>query len=199
MTIHEKGKTMERPTPDTLTDEQRADIDFRFTTANDPVIYDDLIDGRHRESYNFHEVAEHLSKYGYSSFLVPSDNNGADFVSVPLSPVDKDGNTRRTLYVQLKSCLTVDQKYRDFPDLLMAFPHTWAASAKSRPAPGTERIWYLVPHEILVDIVARTVNAEKKPGVVSWKDNGNYFRNSISEDLTDALRPYRLNGADVQL
>lgn len=114
--IRQKGKTTNRPTPDTLTDEQRADVDF---------------------------------------------------VSVPLSPVDKDGNTRRTLYVQLKSCLTVDQKYRNFPDLLTAFPHTWTATAKSRPAPGTERIWYLVPHEILVDIVAGTVKTEKNPGMVS--------------------------------
>ena len=87
------------------------------------------------ETYNFHKAAAVLAEYGLDCIRLSDDWMGADFLA-------HHKTTGKTIPVQLKTGLVIDQRYED--DLYMCFP-----------LDGTEGTWYLVRHGELVDIIKR--------------------------------------------
>ena len=125
------------------------------------------LNGRQKEIYNFQKTAAILADYGFNCIKLSDDWLGADFLAFRY-----DGKT--TLRVQLKSRVTIDQKYMG-QDLWMNFQ-----------ARGT---WYLMPHDTLVEIVGRTTNWLKTR---SWIERGSYSSGSPSVVLLEKLSPFAL-------
>src|ERR1039457_2201301 len=92
--------------------------------------YADLT-ARQKELFNFQKIAALLADYGYNCIKLADDWQGADFLAYHI-----DGTT--TLKVQLKSRVTIDQKYTG-KDIWIAFPH--------------KGYWYLIEHDRLVEKV----------------------------------------------
>lgn len=69
-----------------------------------PIPYAEL-NSRQKENYNFHQIAARLANYGFNSFRVTDDWQGADFIACHV-----DGET--FLKAQLKGRLVIDRKYR---------------------------------------------------------------------------------------
>lgn len=129
--------------------------------------YGDL-NSRQKENYNFHRVASILAEYGFTSIRLSDDWEGADFLAY-----HKDGND--TLKIQLKSRMTIDKKYED-KDLHMCFK--------------IGNVWYLVPHEDLLDIVKATSPNTLK--TTSWVEKGSYNSQSPSKAIREKLSAYAL-------
>ena len=125
------------------------------------------LNGRQKEIYNFQKSAATLADYGFNCIKLSDDWLGADFLAYRF-----DGKT--TLRVQLKSRVTIDQKYKG-QDLWMNFQ-----------AGGT---WYLMPHDTLVEIVGGTTNWLKTR---SWIERGSYSSGSPSVALLEMLSPFAL-------
>ena len=131
--------------------------------------YDEL-NAKQKEIYNFQKVAAILADYGFNCIKLADDWQGADFLAHHF-----DGST--TLKVQLKARLTVDEKYIGL-DLWMSFP--------------VNEVWYLVPHDKLVDAVEKTTNWLNTK---SWREYGGYSSNSPSPNLLTELGPFALEVA----
>lgn len=85
------------------------------------------------ETYNFHKAAAVLGEYGLDCIRLADDWKGADFLAHHKS-------TGKTIPVQLKTCLVIDERYDD--DLYICFT-----------LDGTGGTWYLLKHGALIDIV----------------------------------------------
>ena len=134
-----------------------------------PIRYDDL-NAKQKEIYNFQKIAATLADYGFNCIKLQDDWLGADFLAY-----HKDGS--QTLRVQLKGRVTIDQKYQG-RDLYVAFPF----------AGNERRVWYLLPHDELVEHVGKHTNWLNTP---SWK-KGAYSSARPNSQLRAALEPYKL-------
>jgi len=117
---------------------------------------------KQKELFNFQKIAATLADFGYNCIKLADDWQGADFLAY-----HRDGTT--TLKVQLKSRLTINQKYSD-KDIWMAFPH--------------KRNWYLVEHHRLVEKVGTNTDWLKSS---SWIDKHGYSSTSINSKLMKSL------------
>ena len=125
------------------------------------------LNAKQKEIYNFQKIAAVLADYGFNCIKLQDDWLGADFLAY-----HKDGDP--TLKVQLKSRVTIDEKYRG-KDLHIAFPFG-------------EGVWYLVPHDALVEHIGKHT---KWLDTLSWK-RGHYSSTSLNPQLRDALKDYAL-------
>jgi hypothetical protein len=128
------------------------------------VIYANL-NSRQQESFNYAKLAAALADYGYTCVRMHDDYLSGDLLAL------RDGET---LNVQLKSRLTIDQKY-ECRDLWLAFPDQ-----------GT---WYMIEHDELVDIMAKHTTALDS---ASWQEHGHYNRAPLSKQLKELLGDYAL-------
>jgi len=125
------------------------------------------LNARQKELFNFQKITATLADCGYNCIKLADDWQGADFLAYHI-------NGKTTLKVQLKSRLTIDQKYSD-KDIWMAFPY--------------EGDWYLIEHVHLVDKVGKHT---KWLNSDSWKNKGGYSSTSINPDLLKSLAEDRL-------
>jgi len=125
------------------------------------VLYDTLT-ARQKELFNFQKIAATLADYGFNCIKLADDWQGADFLAYHI-------NGTTTLKVQLKSRLTIDQKYCD-KDIWMAFPH--------------KGFWYLIKHDRLVERVREHTDWLDS---FSWKEKHGYSSTSINPDLLESL------------
>ena len=130
------------------------------------VDYHKELTSKQQEIYNFQKVAAKLADYGFNCIKLDDDWMGADFLAY-----HKDGSP--TLRVQLKGRLTISKKYSG-KDLYICFKHA--------------DDWYLVPHDILVDVVGATTNWLNTS---SWQ-KGRYSSGNPARRLLEALASYRI-------
>lgn len=130
------------------------------------VKYTDL-NSRQREIFNFQKVSGLLADFGFATYRLTDDWNGADFLAVPF-----DGS--KILRVQLKGRLTFDKKYQD-KDLWVCFRHAGFV--------------YLYPHDILLDDVLKITNVGNTP---SWCNGGGYSYPAPPKFLEEQLKRYCL-------
>lgn len=127
------------------------------------------LNARQKENFNFQKVSAVLADYGFVTFRLSDDWQGADFVALHLS-----GDVLR---VQLKSRLAFKKDYEG-KGLHVAF------------AEGDR--WYLYPHdELLAKILSETALIGASS---SWKDKGSYNFPVLSAQLREFLTPYCLAG-----
>lgn len=86
------------------------------------------INSRQKKIFNFQKVSVLLADFGFATYRLTDDWNGADFLAVHF-----DGST--FLRVQLKGRLTFEKKYQD-KDLWGCFRHGGLV--------------YLYPHDVLL-------------------------------------------------
>ena len=86
------------------------------------------INSRQKEIFNFQKVSALLADFGFATYRLTDDWNGADFLAVHF-----DGSA--FLRVQLKGRLTFEKKYQD-KDLWVCFRHGGLV--------------YLYPHDVLL-------------------------------------------------
>jgi len=127
------------------------------------------LNARQKEIYNFQQLAALLGDYGFNCIKLADDWDGTDFLAHSF-------NRTTTLKVQLKGRLTIGRKYVG-RDLYVAFP-------------DQDRIWYLIKHDELVDLVeVNTPWLESH----SWRVYGGYSSANPSRQLRAALRAFALN------
>jgi hypothetical protein len=131
------------------------------------VEYNDL-NSRQREIYNFQKVSGLLADFGFATYRLIDDWEGADFLAVPF-------NGSEILRVQLKGRLTFDKKYEG-KDLWVCFRHAGSV--------------YLYPHDIVLSEMLNTTNIGN---TASWlKPDGCYHFPHLSKFLEEQLKPYCL-------
>ncbi len=130
-------------------------------TCFDVIPYDKR-NARQKEIFLFQKIAATLADCGYNCIKLADDWQGADFLAYHIN-----GDT--TLKVQLKSRLTVDQKY-DGKDIWIAFPH--------------EGFWYLIRHDRLVEKVGKHTDWLSSH---AWKDGHLYHSRNINAGLLESL------------
>jgi frataxin-like iron-binding protein CyaY len=135
-------------------------------TRFQPVSYGDLT-AKQKELFNFQKIAATLADYGFNCIKLADDWQGADFLAYHI-------NGTTTLKVQLKSRLTINQKYSG-KDIWMAFPH--------------KGHWYLIEHHCLVEKVGKHTDWLKSP---SWKERDGYSSVSINPSLLESLAEDRI-------
>lgn len=123
------------------------------------------LNSRQKENYNFQKVSSLFADYGYWTFRLNDDWNGADFIAQKY-----DYST--FLKVQLKSRLTFSKKYLE-KDISICFPY--------------KDTWYLVNHDLfLLDFIKSIENSD------SWNDKGLYSWKILSKDSLEKIKPYKL-------
>jgi len=125
------------------------------------VSYDNL-NSKQKELFNFQKIAATLADYGFNCIKLADDWQGADFLAYHI-------NGATTLKVQLKSRLTIDQKYCK-KDIWMAFPH--------------KNFWYLIEHDRLVEKVREKTDWLNSS---SWIDKHGYSSVCINAGLLGIL------------
>jgi hypothetical protein len=125
------------------------------------------LNGKQQEIYNFQKIAGVLADYGFNCIKLADDWQGADFLAY-----HKDG--RDTLRVQLKGRMFIGKNYLG-KAIWMAFPH--------------KQEWFLVPHDVLVDLVEQNTNWLQTS---SWIDKGVYHTRSPSAEMLKAMEDYRV-------
>lgn len=128
------------------------------------------LNSKQKEIYNFQIVAGELAEYGFNCIKLADDWNGADFLAYHFA-----GN--KTLKVQLKSRLTVAQKYLG-NEIYMAF----SVSKTGR--------WYLILHEKLVQIMRENVGILGQD--ICWDGKGEYSTQSPNAKVLQCIEPYML-------
>ena len=126
------------------------------------------LNARQKENYNFQKVSAVLADYGYITFRLSDDWQGADFIALHIS-----GDVLR---VQLKSRLAFGTKYQG-KGLHIAFPH--------------EEHWYLYSHD---ELLPRVLSVTNIGTTKSWLERGGYSFAGLSSELLQELAPYRISG-----
>jgi hypothetical protein len=124
------------------------------------------------EAANRAEVAALLIRSGYRVYRPEADVEGEDILL----------RTPKRLFisVQLKSCLTVNEKkYGERRGIWMLFPNRYSTPGPDNP----RREWYLVPHEILYARIKKD-HGHTKEGAKSWTAP------RVSQDLHKFLAEY---------
>ena len=122
---------------------------------------------KQKELFNFQKIAATLADYGFNCIKLADDWQGADFLAYHI-------NGTTTLKVQLKSRLTIDEKYCG-KDIWMAFPHKGS--------------WYLIKHDRLVEKVGEWTDWLNS---FSWKEKHGYSSTSINAGLLKSIAEDRL-------
>jgi hypothetical protein len=124
---------------------------------------------RQKENFNLQKLSAVLAEYGFVTHRLSDDWEGADLIASHIHG--------EVLFVQLKSRLSVHEKYRD-KKLYIAFPHG--------------DVWYLFPHdEFLAKILEHTTIGSTD----SWSKRGEYSWPRLSAQLLELLKPYRISGS----
>jgi len=131
------------------------------------VAYEDLKRGKAQEAYNYAKVASVLADYGFECTRIFNDTEGPDFIAY-------NAELRRTLRIQQKSAMQVESKYRG-KGLWIVFQ--WY------------RIWYLIEHDKLWDIIANNTGYMEPP---SFQKEQRVFKHRPSKKLKALLEPYCL-------
>lgn len=126
------------------------------------------LNARQKENFNFQKISAVLADYGFITFRLSDDWQGADFIALHIS-----GDVLR---VQLKSRLSFRKIYCG-KDLYVAFPHN--------------RSWYLYLHDEVLPLILRATSIESTQ---SWRERGGYSFPRLSPDLVRLLEPYRIAG-----
>jgi frataxin-like iron-binding protein CyaY len=132
----------------------------------DKVSYDSL-SAKQKDLFNFQKIAATLADYGFNCIKLADDWQGADFLAYHIN-----GST--TLKVQLKSRLTINQKYCS-KNIWVAFPH--------------KGYWYLIEHDHLVEKAREQTDWLNSS---SWIDKHGYSSTSINGDLLQSLAENKL-------
>ena len=145
-----------------------------YCTRFKKVGYGDL-KAKQKELFNFQKIAATLADYGFNCIKLADDWQGADFLAYHI-----DGTT--TLKVQLKSRVTIDQKYLG-RGLWMAFPHGG--------------FWYLIEHDSLVEKIGKHTVWLRSDSWTNSQPNskrefGGYSSANIKAGLLDSLAEDRL-------
>src|SRR5579863_775601 len=130
------------------------------------VEYSDL-NSKQKELFNFQKVAATFADCGFNCIKLADDWQGADFLAYHV-------NGKDTLKVQLKSRLTIDQKYCG-KNIWMAFPY--------------KDYWYLVTHDRLVEKVREHTDWLESS---SWKVKHGYSSTSVNAGLLESLAEDKL-------
>ena len=125
------------------------------------------LNSRQKEIFNFQKISGVLADYGFNCIKLADDWQGADFLAYHKDRLD-------TLKVQLKSRLTIDEKYRG-KELFVAFP--------------LNGHWYLVEHDTLIEKVGKHTNWLN---TASWVNKGGYHSAAPSVQLMQSLSEYKL-------
>lgn len=126
------------------------------------------INARQKENFNFQKVSSLLADFGFSTYRLTDDWNGADFLAVHI-----DGST--FLRVQLKGRVTFEKRYQG-KDLWVCFRHAGLV--------------YLYPHDDVLAAALKTTNIENTK---SWqKANGVYSFPTPPKSLENYLQQYCL-------
>ena len=128
---------------------------------------------KQKEIYNFQKVASILADYGFNCIKLADDWKGADFLAY-----HKDGD--QTLKVQLKSRMAIHKKFIG-KDLYMCFPIGKIYHL---------RIWHLIPHDALVEIVRQV--APKALEAKSWTEKGFFSWPRPSKVMREKLSDFAL-------
>jgi len=131
------------------------------------VNYSDL-DAKQKEIFNFQRASGVLAQFGFATYRLSDDWNGADFLAVHF-----DGET--FLRVQLKSRVSFAKKYLG-KDIWICFPSGDAV--------------YLYPHDAMLDVAkGKTKICDSD----SWKDRGGYTATGLPKGLQEEMEKYRLS------
>ena len=128
--------------------------------------YDEDLNARQKENFNFQKVAATLADYGFNCIRLSDDWQGADFIACHI-----DGNT--FLKIQLKGRLTFDKKYIG-KDIYIAFKQ--------------DEKCYLYPHDELLEKVLEEFEFMK--GTEAWDVDGVYSRSPIPNELKKHMDQY---------
>ena len=126
------------------------------------------LNARQKENFNFQKVSAVLAEYGFVTFRLSDDWQGADFIALHISG--------QVLRVQLKSRLTFSRKYHG-KNLHVAF-----ASGET---------WYLYDHD---ELLAKVLESTSIGTTRSWLDHGLYSFPGLSKELANLLEDYRITG-----
>ena len=121
------------------------------------------LNAKQKESYNYQKVSAILADYGYVSYRMHDDYQGADFHAVNI-----DGHV---LKIQLKARVTVDKKYLN-KNIFITFSEDRV-------------IWYLYPHDEIFKVITTHSNAAMSHQARSIK--------SIPKWLFPILEKYKID------
>lgn len=120
------------------------------------------LNSRQKEIFNFQKISGVLADYGFNCIKLAEDWQGADFLA-------HHKDRLYTLNVQLKSRVTIDEKYKG-KKLFVALPHNGH--------------WYLVEHDTLIEKVGQHTNWLN---TASWVNKGCYKSATPSGQLMQSL------------
>ena len=125
------------------------------------------LNSRQKENYNFAKASAVLAEYGYITFRLSDDWQGADFIAQHI-----DGE--QFLKIQLKSRLCFDKKYIG-KNIYIMFRET--------------NVWYLYPHDkTLKPMLEATKIGETK----SWQIQGSYSFVKVDKKWEKLIAKYRI-------
>jgi hypothetical protein len=127
------------------------------------------LNARQKENFSFQKLWAVLADYGFVTFRLSDDWQGADFIAQHI-----DGAT--SLRVQLKGRLAFYKKYQG-KDLWIAFHE--------------DGVWYLYPHDKLL---RQVLEATRIGSTISWSNRGGYSFPHLSKQLHKFLSRYRICG-----
>lgn len=128
------------------------------------------LNSRQKENYNFQKLAAVLADYGFNCMWLNDDWEGADFIAYHVKG-------EKLLRVQLKSRLTIDNKYKD-KEIYVAFQQ----NAK----------WYLYPHDQLRDELLKLGLMQ---GSKSWEENEGYSWPNVPQRIREHMDQYIIEAA----
>ena len=123
------------------------------------------LNARQKEQFNFQKASAVLADYGFATFKIGDDWNGADFFA-------QHASLDIYLKIQLKSRLAFDKKYLG-KNLYGIFQ--------------SDDKWYLYPHDECLEKVSQVHNMKN---TASWRDKGGYNFPSLSRELSSVLGEY---------
>lgn len=129
--------------------------------------YSDL-NAKQKEIFNFQKASALLAEYGYATYRLTDDWNGADFLAIHF-------NGSGLLHVQLKGRLTFEKKYLD-KNLWVCFRY--------------EDFVYLYPHDIMLNETLKITNIKN---TASWTEKGIYSFPTPPKSLVELLKKYCLS------
>ncbi len=130
---------------------------------------------KQKELFNFQKIAATLADFRYNCIKLADDWQGADFLAYHI-------NGTTTLKIQLKSRVTIDQKYSG-KSIWIAFPY--------------KGHWYLIEHDRLVEKVGEhtvwlSSSSWTNTQPNSKREFGGYSSGSINADLLLSLGENKL-------
>lgn len=113
---------------------------------------------RQKESFNFQKISAVLADYGFTTYRMADDYNGADFHAV--------GTKGEVIKIQLKGRIEILNKYLG-KDIYVGFCN------KSQ--------WYLYPHDYMHNIISNHSEGAKRNGGRSIKDIPKWLKEEMDK------------------